>query len=946
MNWENEREQYIEMLEKVSKTMGELSLSKLSLEKQTTFQQLILQATILKEKLSSGEFEIAIVGLEKAGKSTLANALIESDIFPSASDRCTYTQTELRYGQDIATIEFYTKLEFENIVRSMLEEVEFPMKDIKNVMLIPASKFASHFKMLETTNPSLYKKHHGKTEYDLMESLEGKITIERYLNESVLEMNDLSTENFKKFITDKHQSRSVKKITIYSSKLKDMRSTVIFDVPGFDSPTGVHEQQTLERLKKSDGIILVTNVGITPNLVKTQLRILTNEVDEDGISLNDKLFIFGNRMDAANFKEDAYKNRDVLISDAVYQYKIAKLHRVFTGSAYAYLAERKIVNDLDAVNKLDTWGIDTGIEALKAELTNYYRTERFMVLKKRVDHIINEVKELSRQIVGEYNLETDGYYVSSIDAMKAMELWANAEKKISFALHNLRDRLREQLPQEKSFTHNFISFVDEKLVEITKVELEKMRITHQRGHGKSTPAENVNQEQRKYLYSCLIKEQNHMIKLVAEKLTDILREEVRTIFLHAIFEDATNPHKEEVSGEIESFIDYHTHIAFQPISFVHLIERFTSDIIELLVLCPVGSTERKNKFFESERDFYMLAMYDEENILSKPAHMQPLIAKILSQNKQEKQSVQQVKAGLVESLKKAPFVFEELQTDELSLNTTSEKILQEEIPFEEFAEVLEPVLETITRESAVSMREVAMGRIETTIKNLTMLTTYDSDNRQSFIPKILSQNKRKGETFEQIEEQLAKALEKTPLIFRELKKDPTLLNSIAHLIVHREIPFEELATPLETILAEMNRESINSMKERVVESIESTIKIFKTSHSHNKKENYLERIFNHGHRSATLDDVLNEINTDIRILQEILKGTVLQAMSLEKSFLSMMNKQLIMLVEALHDEQFQRLISKNVAKINYLEYEEAEKQQIEVQQKKQMVGKLNVLLNV
>jgi len=66
-------------------------------------------------KLESNEFEIAIVGLEKAGKSTFANALIENYILPSAPERCTFTATRLIHGNDKAMIEFYTEIEFDEI---------------------------------------------------------------------------------------------------------------------------------------------------------------------------------------------------------------------------------------------------------------------------------------------------------------------------------------------------------------------------------------------------------------------------------------------------------------------------------------------------------------------------------------------------------------------------------------------------------------------------------------------------------------------------------------------------------------------------------------------------------------------------------------------------------------------------------------------------------------
>ena len=47
------------------------------------------------ERLERGEFRIAVVGLEKSGKSTFINAWLESDLLPSDSRRCTFTTTQL-----------------------------------------------------------------------------------------------------------------------------------------------------------------------------------------------------------------------------------------------------------------------------------------------------------------------------------------------------------------------------------------------------------------------------------------------------------------------------------------------------------------------------------------------------------------------------------------------------------------------------------------------------------------------------------------------------------------------------------------------------------------------------------------------------------------------------------------------------------------------------------
>ena len=54
------------------------------------------EADFLQKKLHNDEFEIAIVGLEKAGKSSFSNALMEKNLLPTDDGRCTNTATCLR----------------------------------------------------------------------------------------------------------------------------------------------------------------------------------------------------------------------------------------------------------------------------------------------------------------------------------------------------------------------------------------------------------------------------------------------------------------------------------------------------------------------------------------------------------------------------------------------------------------------------------------------------------------------------------------------------------------------------------------------------------------------------------------------------------------------------------------------------------------------------------
>lgn len=69
------------------------------------------------QRIRKKEFEIAAVGREKAGKSSLLNAWIGYNLLPSNHERCTYTTTEIRSCADLReqkfSIEYFTKKEFD-----------------------------------------------------------------------------------------------------------------------------------------------------------------------------------------------------------------------------------------------------------------------------------------------------------------------------------------------------------------------------------------------------------------------------------------------------------------------------------------------------------------------------------------------------------------------------------------------------------------------------------------------------------------------------------------------------------------------------------------------------------------------------------------------------------------------------------------------------------------
>ena len=56
---------------------------------QQKLREILKKMTFFQEKLKNNTFEISIVGLEKSGKSTFANAFMGNDGLPTKDARCT-----------------------------------------------------------------------------------------------------------------------------------------------------------------------------------------------------------------------------------------------------------------------------------------------------------------------------------------------------------------------------------------------------------------------------------------------------------------------------------------------------------------------------------------------------------------------------------------------------------------------------------------------------------------------------------------------------------------------------------------------------------------------------------------------------------------------------------------------------------------------------------------
>lgn len=616
--WKEEREHFIEKLERMREVFKEIRNKDrrrevIRYEERDRFDKLVNANDKLIEKLRLREFTVAVVGLEKAGKSTLANALLKMALLPEYTERCTYTTTEIRAGnEDIAEIYFYSKEKFEENFRRMLNDTGW--QGDENFADLDLRKFERYWSTVKTQNPALYQQHNGTTVEDIRMILSDRDAVEYLVGKPPEFLRTKTPEGYEqlqRYVTgisgqeSGHVIRTaepyaVDKVIIKSTGLSDMKNLVLYDVPGFDSPTELHKRQTEEMLKASDAIILVTNVGDRPNLTGTQLDMLKKGQDDDGITLGDKVFVFGNKLDMAGNARLAEDNRAALIHDSVTKYALAKKERVICGSAKAYLEnlgmqseDERARGSRNVGSKLREWGMPDGIEELKAKMQRYYDTERFEVLARRAENGIANVKNFLNEILSKYDKgsaeEADGgkYLLQAKDDLEKFA------KQARITGQEYQQKISNEMP--------FSALLSEDLEEIfPSITADSVLIKN---------AENVTSNSTDNVYALsrvdsAVREKLYMEfkKNIVSKVataTHAMESEIyqrlaeEFLIILGMKEDA--PNRQELADSVKDMfqnllIADGEHCYFNP-----LVERYSPCLLETLIKCPFASVERLQK---------------------------------------------------------------------------------------------------------------------------------------------------------------------------------------------------------------------------------------------------------------------------------------------------------------------------------------------------------------
>lgn len=363
------------------------------------------------ERLKKREFRIAVVGLEKAGKSTFVNAWLECDLLPAKGGRCTFTTTQIysveHESEQRLEVQAKTEAEFINLLKE-LEKAQ-AQEDINTIR----------------TN-----------EITLQEvRQEGNLTF------PFTRLEDIR-EPLKKYVADEKYAHAVLEARLYTNKLAQAEGIVFYDVPGLDSGLAKHVDEAQEMLSDCDAVILVQRFT---SLREKELEIIKfTEQGDKNVTVADKLFVFLSRIDSLGSAEAMKTHIQEAAQDWLKRANLPN-HRIVSGSAGAYLLLNNIAGEQTKLEIGDTHiiqshlqrltGIDdveilktdaTGMPIIKEKIFDYINTERVAILRKRCEASLNTIISTSEEI---YRLVSKNYPENPEQA----KLFAENNQRVLFA---------------------------------------------------------------------------------------------------------------------------------------------------------------------------------------------------------------------------------------------------------------------------------------------------------------------------------------------------------------------------------------------------------------------------------------------------------------------------------------------------------------------------------
>jgi GTPase SAR1 family protein len=550
-------------------------------EQKATLQKLGEPAEKLMHRLQNGEFRIAVVGLEKAGKSTFVNAWLGSDLLPAKAARCTFTTTQIYSVQDPNEQRLETLPKTDEQYQAYQEDLR---EQIQSADKSAAQKAENDLKVMELHHVTLREIiREGKKTYSFSRLEEIKSNLIRY-------------------VADERYAHAMQEARLYTSQLAAVDGVVFYDVPGLDSGLAKHIEESKEMLADCDAIILVQRRDIDLKAHEQDL-IKFGATGDPYLKLADKLFVFWGQVDLQPSKDVLQYNWQQLLE----KWAAVEIpeHRIVSGSAGAHLVLQGF--EIDQVGTLEQTlhkmqsltGLSshedlkhaTGISELQTRIQNYLDNERTALLQKRCNGMIGDILKTARDI---YQTVAAVYPEDPEQAKRAEEnnnyiefhqWWHNRWQKIRADVNNrFKDGNEVSVRNRQLFRARYEDLVKEKINSLPARQLEKRQEIFDSVSNPVFDANKANIHWREELHSDFRK----LIADLAKKLAVELQQEALDLI-------------QDLEKQLWDSKAVKPKLVHDDISYSSLLEhslntlflRFSRPVVELLIRAPVGSQTRK-----------------------------------------------------------------------------------------------------------------------------------------------------------------------------------------------------------------------------------------------------------------------------------------------------------------------------------------------------------------
>lgn len=344
-------------------------------------------------RLQKGEFHIAVVGVEKTGKSSFINAWIGEDLLPNKQKRCTFTTTRLHSVMDEneQRLEITTKTAAD-FAKDVADLEKLAKSDIDDV----AAKARADLELIHANRERLTS------------------LLDRRIEPVYFNSLDEIAGDLEKYAADGSYAHAIAAVDLYTKSLAEMDGILFYDVPGIDSGLEKHKEETKRMLEDSDAVIIVKRSD-QPDLKGPESDILRYaKAGDDSVPVRDKVFFFVSRIDDQKTREGYLKNREDFL-ELCRESNIDEDKVVFGAAAVSLLLDDKLKdrdfiqppdelkrhlrNLLDLPDEEDeTVKNAAGVEELKRRMDKYLRTEREAILRSSCDRLIGELETRARNI--------------------------------------------------------------------------------------------------------------------------------------------------------------------------------------------------------------------------------------------------------------------------------------------------------------------------------------------------------------------------------------------------------------------------------------------------------------------------------------------------------------------------------------------------------------------